>query len=47
LKEYEPAIRQLEGDRDEVAIYRDGDLTRVRIGKIAEEIAILFSAKDD
>jgi hypothetical protein len=47
LKEYETVIRQLKGDNEEVAIYINGDLTKVRIGKIAEEIAILFSAKDE
>jgi hypothetical protein len=47
LKEYGTVIQQLKGDNEEVAIYRDGDLRKVGIGKIAEEIAILFSAKDE
>jgi hypothetical protein len=47
LKEHEPVIRQLEGDKEEVAIYRNGDLKKVKIGEIAEEIAILFGTKDE
>jgi hypothetical protein len=47
MRECKAVIQELRGNRDEVTIYRDGDLTTVKTGQIAEETAILLATEGD